>query len=78
MKKIFFIIIILIFSNDFIQTETINNPIYLNSKSYPFVLFSDSTYYYIITSGESLKLNKENGDILDRKNTMVYTEDFIY
>ena len=78
MKKISFLIIILIFSIDFIQTETINNPIYLNSKSYPFVLYADSTYYYIITSEESLKLNKENGDILDRKNTMVYTEDFIY
>ena len=47
----------------------INNPIHLNDEKYPFVLpYSNDNYYYVITSGESLKIDKENGNIIKREN----------
>ena len=62
MVIMFFLLIILFFQ--FIKTNFMNNPILLNYQKYPFVLpYYDNNYYYIITTGQNLKINKENGSV---------------
>ena len=60
MKKLFFLFIVL-----FIRTNSQikENPIFLVNASNPFVLSTNDDYYYIITAGRSLKINKEFGNI---------------
>ena len=60
MKKIFFLFIVL-----FIRTNSQikENPIFLVNASNPFILSTNDDYYYVITAGRSLKINKEFGNI---------------
>ena len=58
--------------------QTIDNPIILNDKQYPFVIpNSNDNYDYVITSGESLKINKESGNI-EKKNTNFFSHEPLY
>ena len=67
MKKLYLLLISI-----FIQTNSQikNNLIYLVDKSSPFVLSSNDSFYYIITQGKYLKINKESGNI---ENITSYT-----
>ena len=56
--------------------QIIDNPRFLNNKPYPFVLSSNNDYYYVVTSGEILTIEKESGNIIVRKNEITYTENF--
>ena len=60
MKKIFLLFIIF-----FIRTNSQikENPIFLVNTTNPFVLSTNDDYYYVITKGKSLKINKESGNI---------------
>ena len=60
MKKLFFLFIVL-----FIRTNSQikENPIFLVNASNPFILSTNDDYYYVITAGRSLKINKEFGNI---------------
>ena len=60
MKKIFFLFIVF-----FIRTnsEIKENPIFLVDTKNPFVLSTNNDYYYAITAGKSLKIDKESGKI---------------
>ena len=60
MGKIYLLIISLL-----IQTnpQIKNNPIFLVNKSSPFVVSSNDSYYYVLTEGKNLKINKEYGNI---------------
>ena len=60
MKKIFLLFIIF-----FIRTNSQikENPIFLVNTTNPFVLSTNDNYYYVITKGKSLKINKESGNI---------------
>ena len=57
--------------------QIIDNPRFLNNKPYPFELSSNNDYYYVVTSGEILTIEKESGNIISRKNEINYTENFI-
>ena len=58
--------------------QTIDNLIILNDKQYPFVIpNSNDNYDYVITSGESLKINKESGNI-EKKNTIFFSHEPLY
>ena len=60
------------------HTQIINNPILLNQKKFPFVIpYSDDDYYYVITSGESLKIHKENG-IIETEDTKEFSQVPLY
>ena len=51
-----------------INSQIKQNPIYLDSKSNPFVLSTTDNYYYVHTKGKSFKINKESGNIVDTKS----------
>ena len=59
------------------NSQIIDNPRFLNNKSHPFVLSPNNDYYYVVTSGEILTIEKESGNIISRKNEINYTENFI-
>ena len=77
MKNLYFLFIIL-----FIQTNSQtrkNNPKYLIERKYPFVLSTIDNYYYVITKGKCLKIQKESGSIIDTKDKDVFTSsDYVY
>ena len=76
-SKILVIIIIL-----FIQTNSQikQNPILLINSTEPIdplVLSSKDQYYYIITSGQDLKIEKESGNIISSANNNFKTSNFL-
>ena len=76
MEKSFFIFFVLFIQ---INAEIINNPFILINSSYPFLLStSNNDYYYVITSGKSLKIERETGSIAQSWSTENYPENFIY
>ena len=76
MNRLVFLIIIII---NFINSDISNNFHYLNDGNYPFVLSTDDRdYYYVITSKESFKIEKETGIIKERKETFEYNKNFTY
>ena len=77
MKKKGYLLFLLMYAINYAQI--INNNIFLNNNKYPFVLpYPDDEYYYVITSGESLKINKESGNIIERKTTNSFSHEPIY
>ena len=76
MIKLDFLFFLLFFQ---INSQIINNPCFLVESSYPFLLSTPTDdYYYMVISGESLKINKESNNVADSEDTMTYTSDFIY
>ena len=62
MKQIYILYIFLFYRTINLQIK--ENPIFLINKASPYVLSTnDDDYYYIITEGSSLKINKEYGVI---------------
>ena len=62
MKQIYILYIFLFYRTINLQIK--ENPIFLINKAFPYVLSTnDDDYYYIITEGSSLKINKEYGVI---------------
>ena len=77
MKNLYFLFIILFIKNN-LQTRK-NNPKYLIERKYPFVLSTIDEYYYVITKGKCLKIQKESGYIIDTKDKDVFTSsDYVY
>jgi len=60
MEKKFFLFIVFFIR---INSQIKENPIFLVNASNPFVLSTNDDYYYAITAGKSLKINKEFGNI---------------
>ena len=60
MGKIYLLIISLLIQTN---SQIKNNPIFLVNKSSPFVVSSNDSYYYVLTEGKNLKINKEYGNI---------------
>ena len=79
MKIIFLTIYIL-----FIQANSHikNNPIELltsiSKPLAPIVLSSTDNYYYIITSGIDLKIDKDSGDIINKTINNIISSNYIY
>ena len=84
MEKIYFMFLFLLFG---INSQIKENPIYLIDNINPFVLSTNDNdnYYYIITEGKSLQINKESGTIehsednyLDRAGDYFFITDKSY
>jgi len=84
MEKIYFMFLFLLFG---INSQIKENPIYLIDNINPFVLSTNDNgnYYYVITKGKSLKINKESGTIehseenfLDHANNYFFITDKSY
>ena len=60
MKKFYFLFIILFFR---INSQIKENPKFLVESKNPYVLSTNDNYYYVMTLGKSLKINKESGEI---------------
>ena len=76
MENFYFLFIIL-----FLQTNSQQkiNPIHLIENEYPFVLSSTDDYYYVITKGKSLKIQKESGKIIDLRDQNIFnSQDYVY
>ena len=76
MENFYFLFIIL-----FLQTNSQQkiNPIHLIENKYPFVLSSTDDYYYVITKGKSLKIQKESGNIIDLRDQNIFnSQDYVY
>ena len=81
MENIYFLLLIL-----FIQTiSQVNirikdNPIFLTEHENPFVLSTtdDLDYYYVITKGINLKINKKSGDICNQSDNSFTSSNYIY
>ena len=81
MENIYFLLLIL-----FIQTiSQVNirikdNPIFLTVHENPFVLSTtdDPDYYYVITKGINLKINKKSGDICNQSDNSFTSSNYIY
>ena len=55
-----------------------NNPIKLNEKKYPFVLpYSDDNYYYVISTGKILKVDKQS-EYFDKIGTNFFDGEPLY
>ena len=75
MKKIIFLFIVFIIRTN---SQIKENPIFLVNSSNPFVLSTnDNYYYYIITKGKSLKINKESGNIANITTNDFTNSDYI-
>ena len=62
--KYFSFLLLFFFVQTQINIQIKENPILLINSSYPFVLSTtDKNFYYVITKGYSMKVNKESGDI---------------
>ena len=68
MVMFFLLLIILIIRTN---PQLKENPIYLTDKQNFFVLNSTDSYYYAITSGESFKIEKESGNIINSSNNNI-------
>ena len=79
MKNFCFLLIVL-----FIQTLTQNNtlikvnPIFLANNENPFVLSTTDAYYYVITKGTNLKIDKKSGDIYNTSENFFINKNYIY
>jgi len=63
MKKLYFFIFIFLFTR--INLKIKENPIILVEAENPFVLSTNDDYYYVMTKGKSLKIEKESGVIIN-------------
>ena len=54
------------------------NPIFLVESIYPFVLSTNNNYYYVITLGKNLKINKESGILEDISDNGAVRENYIF
>ena len=79
MKNFCFLLIVL-----FIETLTQNNtlikvnPIFLVNNENPFVLSTTDDYYYVITKGTNLKIDKKSGDIYNTSENFFIDTNYIY
>ena len=76
MKKILYILFILLFIH--INSQIKQNPILLVESTNPFVLSTIDNYYYVITIGYNMKINKESGIIEDITENHVIIENYIF
>ena len=78
MKKFCFLLVIL-FDKTITNIQIKKNPITLTNNENPFVLSTpDDDYYYVITKGKDLKINKESGDIDTIKVNSLTDSDYFY
>ena len=75
MGKLYFLFITL-FIQSFSQIK--QNPIFLVESVDPFVLSTNDNYYYVITMGKNLKINKESGIIEDISDNGAIRENYIF
>ena len=81
MKKFYFIFITLFILTltNYTNLQIKYNPIFLVKKPYPFVLSTTADdYYYVITAGKSLKINKESGKIEKNISNIFTAYGYIY
>ena len=76
MKKILYILFILLFIH--INSQKKQNPILLVESTNPFVLSTNNNYYYVITIGYNMKINKESGIIEDKTENHAVVENYIF
>ena len=74
MEFYFLFIILFIQSNSQIK----QNPIFLVESIYPFVLSTNDNYYYVITLGKNLKINKESGIQVNVSDNGAVRENYIF
>ena len=77
MKNFCFLLIVL-FEQIPINTQIIENPKLLVNSSNPFVLSTTDDYYYVITKGKNLKIDKESGDIYNISENSFTSQNYIY
>ena len=72
MKKLFVLLVIL-----FTQTkqQIKENPLFLVESKNPFLLSTNDDYFYLITIGKNLKIEKDSGNIEDNTENNILTED---
>ena len=75
MKKFYFLFIILFIQSN---SQIKQNPIFLVESIYPFVLSTNDNYYYVITLGKNLKINKESGILEDISDNGAVRENYIF
>ena len=76
MEKLFLFFVLILIQK---SAAIINNPLLLINSSYPILLSTiNDSYNYVITSGKSLKISKENGVIVESLDSMKYDQNFIY
>ena len=68
MRTFLLILIILLIQNN---SQIIIEPIILIESQNPFVLSSFDNYYYVITSGKSLQIEKETGNIINSESNNI-------
>ena len=68
MRTFLLILIILLIQNN---SQIIIGPIILIESQNPFVLSSFDNYYYVITSGKSLQIEKETGNIINSESNNI-------
>ena len=75
MVMLFLLLLILIIKTN---SQLKENPIYLTDKKNFFVLDSTDSYYYVITSGESFKIEKESGNIINSSDNNINISNSIF
>ena len=75
--KIIYILALILFVQ--IYNRIINNPALINNSSYPFLLSTEKNdYYYIVTSGKSIRIKPEHEIIDEYKETDEYPQNFTF
>ena len=77
MKNFCFLLIVL-FAQIQINIQIIENPKLLVNSSNPVVLSTTDDYYYVITKGKNLKIDKESGDIYNISENSFTNTNYIY
>ena len=75
MKKLYFLIVVLFIK---INSQIKENPIFLVASKNPFVLSSNDDYFYLITIGKNLKIQKESGIITENTDNNTIRTDYIF
>ena len=77
--KYFSILLLFFFVQTQINEQIKENPILLIKSLYPFVLSTtDENFYYVITKGYSMKVDKESGDIYNISENFLNNSNYIH
>ena len=75
MKKLYFLIVVLFIK---INSQIKENPIFLVESKNPFVLSTNDDYFYLITIGKNVKIQKESGIIIENTDNDAIRTDYIF
>ena len=75
MKKLYFLIVVLFIK---INSQIKENPIFLVASKNPFVLSTNDDYFYLITIGKNVKIQKESGIIIENTDNDAIRTDYIF